>query len=66
MDQELRCFPRKEGSDPADVVKANLQDQVTAVMLAVQRSWSSSMTPRFLTVGEGPTTASSTVTSRSM
>ncbi|KAK0146673.1 hypothetical protein N1851_014012 [Merluccius polli] len=35
LDQELRCFPREEGS----MLRANLQDRVTAVMLAVQCSW---------------------------
>ena len=46
--------------------RANLQDRAMAVMLRVQDSPLSRITPRFLAADEGNTVTSSTVTDRSM
>ena len=53
LDQELCCFPCEEGLDPVDV-ESKSAGSGHRVMLAVQRSWSSSMTPRFLAVKDPP------------
>ena len=61
LDEELCCIFCEKRPDPADVV-----EHKSALMLGVQDSPSSRITPRFLAVDEDNTVTSSTVTDRSM